>query len=221
MMDLLSRTDYRIINSEMEPDVWDDAALKRIIGASISLQAAMTPLKENVIFQWSPVADYIRFGQAAFKVLRDEYGAEWDGFMGLYQRALEFLETVDESILPRTVIHNDYNPRNVAMSNDDHVVVYDYELARIDVPQRDVIEFLSFALSSENLTMSFSEFMAFYRAELGAEDNHWDTTLKFALSKYIVTRVSLYMLGNQITRYPFLNQVLKNCVLLGQELDLS
>jgi hydroxymethylglutaryl-CoA reductase (NADPH) len=221
LMSLLTQPNYRIINSEMEADVWDSETLKAVIRASVELQRAMKPLQERDIFGWSSSTDYLRFAKEAHSVLREEYGGAQDAFMDLYQAALNFLEECDEEALPRTLIHNDYNPRNVAVSNEGQVVAYDYELARVDVPQRDIIEFLSFVLGSDSLTMSFHEIMAFYRAELDELDSDWDTTLKFALSKYIATRVNLYMLGNQITRYPFLDLVLENCVSMGRELGLS
>ena len=59
---------------------------------------------------------------------------------------------------PKTLIHNDCNPRNICIrkatsdhglqSNEDtqRVCIYDWELARIDVPQHDLAEFLAFVL---------------------------------------------------------------------------
>ena len=62
---------------------------------------------------------------------------------------------------PKTLIHNDCNPRNVcirkvtsdqgASSDEDprRMCIYDWELARIDVPQHDLAEFLAFILPPE------------------------------------------------------------------------
>ena len=59
---------------------------------------------------------------------------------------------------PKTLIHNDCNPRNICIrkatsdqggsSDEDprRMCIYDWELARIDVPQHDLAEFLAFIL---------------------------------------------------------------------------
>ncbi|MCO4793675.1 MAG: hypothetical protein KC493_08190 [Bacteriovoracaceae bacterium] len=220
MMDLLLKPDYKVMNSELEPDLWTDDYLKKAIKASVSIQESLSELKENEEFTYSPVEDYLKFAEQSYQVLMDEYGTKFSEFMNLYKNSLEYLKTVNEESLHKTIIHNDYNPRNIALSNDEKVVVYDYELARVDVPQRDVIEFLSFMLGSERLNMSLSEIMEFYRNELADEDENWNESLKFALAKYIATRVNLYMLGNKITRYPFLKYVVSNCITLGREFGL-
>ena len=63
---------------------------------------------------------------------------------------------------PHTLIHNDCNPRNICIrkagtaqgttgSHDDprKICIYDWELARIDVPQHDLAEFLAFVLQPD------------------------------------------------------------------------
>ncbi len=221
MMALLPSNEYRVMNSEMQSDLWDDDTIKAMINASISLQEAMRPLQDDPLFSWSPKEDYLEFGTQALSVLRDEYGHEWSAFFELYETALKFLRTVDESSLPKTLIHNDFNPRNIAISHTGHVMVYDFELARVDVPHRDIVECLSFVLNSNALHMTFVEMMALYETQMGIARDADRTIWKFALCKYLITRVSLYLLGNRITQYPFLNHVVNNCLSMGSELGLS
>src|SRR5262249_6148927 len=50
---------------------------------------------------------------------------------------------------PRTLIHNDFNPRNIAIRRREgrlSLCAFDWELATIGAPQRDVAEFLCFVL---------------------------------------------------------------------------
>ena len=73
---------------------------------------------------------------------------EWDDKTRVMTRIHEISEwwPVYES-LPRTLIHNDFNPRNIGFRRDDEglrLCAYDWELATIQVPQRDLVEFLSF-----------------------------------------------------------------------------
>ncbi len=52
--------------------------------------------------------------------------------------------------LPRTLIHNDFNPRNLCLrpigAGEMRLCVYDWELATLGLPQHDVAEFLAFVL---------------------------------------------------------------------------
>ena len=68
----------------------------------------------------------------------------------------ELWKTFDS--FPKTLIHNDCNPQNICIrkatsdqgSNSDEdlrqICIYDWEMARIDVPQHDLAEFLAFVL---------------------------------------------------------------------------
>ena len=49
--------------------------------------------------------------------------------------------------MPRTLVHNDFNPRNIALRADGlRLVAYDWELSTIHVPQRDLAELLAFTM---------------------------------------------------------------------------
>jgi hypothetical protein len=54
--------------------------------------------------------------------------------------------------LPRTLIHNDFNSRNIAIRRTGdgfRLAAYDWELATLGAPQRDLAELLSFTLPSD------------------------------------------------------------------------
>lgn len=220
MMELLAKSDYKIMNSELEPNLWNNNYLKKAILASVSLQKSFSKLNSYKEFSFSPKKDYLTFAEESYKVLKEEYKGTIPKFLPLFKNSIEFLKTVKEKELPTNLIHNDYNPRNIALSNKEEIIAYDFELARLDVPQRDVIEFLSFVLDSKNITMTLPEIMDFYQKELNYDPEKWETAVQFALAKYITTRVSFYMLGNKITRYLFLQSMLKNCITLGKQFKL-
>ena len=51
--------------------------------------------------------------------------------------------------MPRTLIHNDFNPRNLCLRQTDgglRLCAYDWELATLQVPQHDLAELLCFVL---------------------------------------------------------------------------
>jgi hypothetical protein len=64
---------------------------------------------------------------------------------------LEAVETIAQwhpakDAMPGCLVHNDYNQRNVGFRDSGEAVVLDWELARVDTPQRDVAELLTFTL---------------------------------------------------------------------------
>jgi len=91
---------------------------------------------------------------------------------------------------PQTLIHNDCNPRNICIrkadspqstggSHDDprRMCIYDWELARIDVPQHDLAEFLAFVLQPDTSLHKRMELIEYYITMLEnyskQKFNHW------------------------------------------------
>lgn len=108
----------------------------------------------------------------------------------LMESAIESLpQTVIELLsAPQTLIHNDCNPRNLCLRNNPPeeslkhtqadkssavpyqdsrmVCMFDWELATIDVPQRDLVEFLAFCVLPSASSQERLELIEFYRQHL-------------------------------------------------------
>ena len=87
------------------------------------------------------------------------------------------------SSAPKTLAHNDCNPRNICLRNpaksqsgpridvsetlpyaDERCIcIYDWELSRVDLPQHDVVEFLAFTLPVDADMNTRLELIEFYR----------------------------------------------------------
>ncbi len=77
---------------------------------------------------------------------------------------------------PSTLIHNDCNPRNICLRQSPLQVkeqrefcrtcLYDWELTTIDVPQRDLAEFLTFVLIPTTPMDTRVDLLNFYRCNL-------------------------------------------------------
>ena len=88
-------------------------------------------------------------------------------------QAIHCLDKIDTvlSEAPQTLVHNDCNPRNMCLhkhvdnsSSETHrLCLYDWELATIDTPQRDLVEFLSFIFEPSTSIESWLEAINFYR----------------------------------------------------------
>ncbi len=68
-------------------------------------------------------------------------------------RRLETIATIAQwhpakDAMPACLVHNDFNQRNVGFTAAGNVVALDWELARVNTPQRDVAELLTFTLDA-------------------------------------------------------------------------
>ena len=69
------------------------------------------------------------------------------------QGRLETIATIAQwhpakDAMPACLVHNDFNQRNVGFTAAGAVVALDWELARVNTPQRDVAELLTFTLDA-------------------------------------------------------------------------
>lgn len=77
--------------------------------------------------------------------------------------------------LPKTLIFNDAQIRNLAVrtpATDPRLVLYDWECASIQLPQRDVVEFLSYAISERSTDQDVLGFLDAARRKLAGDSGH-------------------------------------------------
>ncbi len=73
--------------------------------------------------------------------------------------------------MPCTLIHNDFNPRNIALRKQQEsyrLCAYDWELASQGLPQHDLAEFLCFVLPHDSSSDSMRAFVEQHRSNLEA-----------------------------------------------------
>jgi hydroxymethylglutaryl-CoA reductase (NADPH) len=119
--------------------------------------------------------------------------------------------------MPRTLVHNDFNPRNLCLRPDGHparLCVYDWELATVNVPQADVAEFLAFVLPP---TMSRKERLGWcdeYRTALETasgvplDEEQFRAGFDLACADLLIGRLGLYAMAHTYKDYTFLPRVL-------------
>jgi thioester reductase-like protein len=119
---------------------------------------------------------------------------------------------------PRTLIHHDFNPRNVALRTNASGVAlcaYDWELACYGLPQRDVIEFLCFILPADVRPELFAEYLDWHRCRLqelsgqSFDARTWAAGAYLAAADFAVRRLPLYVLANRFKPMPYLSRVAK------------
>jgi hydroxymethylglutaryl-CoA reductase (NADPH) len=114
--------------------------------------------------------------------------------------------------LPKTIIHNDFNTQNIALRKDGRACFYDWELAVIDIPHRDILEFLSFVLPlgfDKKTLLKYLKFHYHLQTKNYAWAD-WKAGYIYALKSFLVSRVSFYMTGKIIVDYPFAERVFLN-----------
>ena len=119
---------------------------------------------------------------------------------------------------PRALIHNDFSPRNLALRQDArgfHLCAYDWELATLGPPQRDLAEFLCFVLSP-NVSLQTAEcFVERYRNQLQTAAGQpiprdpWREGFRSALADLLIDKLAFYALVNRVRSQPFLPRVLR------------
>ena len=123
--------------------------------------------------------------------------------------------TQDLHAQPRTLVHNDFNPRNLAV-RDGRVVAYDWELATIDVPQRDLVELLAFTVGPRVTRAEVDRLLSAHaRAVAGVSPRaaelvagcDWRHGYRLALRTFLMTRLALYAAGHAQREFAFLPRV--------------
>jgi hydroxymethylglutaryl-CoA reductase (NADPH) len=118
--------------------------------------------------------------------------------------------------MPNTVVHNDFNPRNVALrTGGGELVAYDWELATIHVPQRDLAEFLAFTMPADVQPDRVEHHVEQHRTALERaagvqlDPRLWRRGYRLALRDFTLTRLQLYMMAHTQCHYEFLEELVE------------
>jgi NADP-dependent 3-hydroxy-3-methylglutaryl-CoA reductase len=121
--------------------------------------------------------------------------------------------------MPKTLIHNDFNPRNIGLranGGDPKLCVYDWELATIHLPQRDLAEFLAFIITSETTDEEIWGYVEQYRERLSLhaaaviDEQQFRRGFELALYDFALTRTGLYLMAHTFKNYSFIGHLLGN-----------
>ena len=144
----------------------------------------------------------------------------WAG-ASLVRTHAELVETIPDwwpalEALPRTLIHNDFNPRNVGIrrtASGPRLVAYDWELATIGAPQRDLAEFLCFTLPAHVDGCALSRWVERHRLRLERRSGRrlsryaWHDGFGSALADVLISRLAFYALIHRVRPQRFLPRV--------------
>jgi len=137
----------------------------------------------------------------------------------LHQRILRSLPDWCRELerMPRTLIHGDFNPRNLAFRREPaglRLCAWDWELAELQVPQRDLAELLAFVLSPDVAPSTVDDLVELHRRELSRcagtdiDPAAWRRGYQLALYDLLTSRLALYQLVHTFRPCAFLARVL-------------
>ena len=150
------------------------------------------------------------------------YFGEWvDATVPAIQRNL--VATVGEwwpdfENMPRTLIHNDFNPRNILFRKTDRglrLCAYDWELATLGVPQHDLAELLCFILSPRATKEEVLAYLNLHRTCLqeasgqAIDPSTWVHGFRLALRDLILNRLPMYTMIHTYRPQKFLGRVIR------------
>jgi hydroxymethylglutaryl-CoA reductase (NADPH) len=150
------------------------------------------------------------------------------------ERQQELIRSIPEwwaeiDSLPHTLVHNDFNPRNLALrgsNGDSRLCAYDWELATAHLPQHDLAELLAFVLSPAADPREVQHHVEVHRQALERASGQaidvrlWRRGFALCLADLAVNRIPLYLMAHALHQYGFMERVLRTLrQLLRLEVD--
>jgi thioester reductase-like protein len=151
-----------------------------------------------------------------------EHASPWAdrGLRRNHERLLNGLDTWATAldVGPLTLIHNDFNPRNVVIRGRGRtrsLCAFDWELSTMGLPQRDLAELLAFVLPEDAPRSTIARWIERHRALLERESgvalnrDEWDRGFRAAMCDLLVDRLASYAMVNRIRAQSFLPRVVR------------
>jgi hydroxymethylglutaryl-CoA reductase (NADPH) len=116
--------------------------------------------------------------------------------------------------MPRTLIHGDFTPRNLALRRDGlGLVAYDWELATLHVPQRDLVELLAFVLPPDVDAATVDHHVEAHRRALeeasgiALEPGLWRRGFQLALTDFALDKWAQVLALHTVIEQPYVERV--------------
>jgi thioester reductase-like protein len=227
---VLERIDDAVVmDAACRRDLWDERAIGAAIDGLASLQSIWygreTALAAQPWIGYIPSAAGTREMQGLWSALAAHAApsfSSWaDPGIGAIQRRI--IETIPQwwAVLerqPRTLIHNDFNPRNICLrahGDELRLCAYDWELATLGAPQRDLVELLAFVLPDGAGAGAVAGWIERHRAALARETGTpieapaWRAGFGAAVCDMLINRLAIYALIDRVRPQPFLPAVVR------------
>ncbi|GAB3839661.1 aminoglycoside phosphotransferase family protein [Hymenobacter jeollabukensis] len=218
--------EVELLNTVMQPETWTDAHLRAALDELAAWHARhLLPAgTDTAPVTWPdlPSAAYMQQLTPLWQALLANAAQHHPGLYGPERAELlrEAIARIPEywaelAAAPRTLIHNDLNPRNTCFRRADgrlQLCAYDWELATYHVPQYDVVELLSFVLDADRYHLR-PHYLEYYRQQLHARTGRFADADAFrrvtglAALDFGLHRLGMYLMAHTVGPYPYLPRV--------------
>ena len=213
-----------LLDSVNRPDSWQRADIELVLAAMAGLHAAF--LGQQIPKNWRVRSFDPAMNVRSVELLRElnqvnRENHEWFNRSGLPDEISAFLAGIGaySSIMRAslmTLTHNDFNPRNLCIDRTSGLKLYDWELALVQNPQRDVIEFLAYVFPADGKAEDFFHFTEYYRRALQTASDRelpraeFEAILRLNAVWFACLRLNLYLMGHSLLRFPYLERICAN-----------
>jgi thioester reductase-like protein len=180
--------------------------------AELLRQSWFTPDANNALAMLPLWLELAEFSSARFSL---------DLGVGIRKLQLGIIDDLDNwwpqwLAMPRTLIHNDFNSRNLAFRRSPQgltLCAYDWELASIGLPQYDLAELLCFVLPA---TSNPQHWIDLHRSSLESasgiaiDSSEWQAGFLLALRHYMMIRLPQYAMIDRFKPQNYLSKLLTN-----------
>ena len=219
----------RLMDSADDPSGWGapeiEAALRGVGAIHAIWMGREAELAAQPWIGTPPTATRMSAMQPLWSALADHAAQEFPALMDseALQRQHELIASIPEwwarlETMPRTLIHNDFNPRNLGLrcgAAGPSLCAYDWELATIHLPQHDAAELLAFVLTPNVERDEVARYVELHRCAVRAAGGSvpdgatWREGFSLAARDLLVNRFSLYLMAHTARHYGFLERSLR------------
>lgn len=220
-------------NCENDPSHWTDEQIQLCLSSidvAHRMLETLPAAKPDLLKPFEPWKALNLYGKL-MDILIEECAEsdQIEQLQGVKEAMLNFESDYRDLRWPRVPIHNDFNPRNTLVRSSGMPCIYDWELSMIDLPQRDIIEFLSFVLPEDFPRDSFINYLRDHYQQIvkrkgPGHDLPFDDYLaaaEIAVKSYICCRVSFYEVSGIVAKYDFSQRILAVSLRMLQLLELA
>ncbi len=221
VMERLRPASLCLIDSENHPEKWTQKLIMKSIMSitqahhllSKCIEEQECPIVESAIWKAEPLYRKLLEVIIMDGGISNEQEHKWLEVMDSIENMESDVRMLD---LPKAIIHNDFNPRNVAIRNDGTPCIYDWELSTLDIPHRDVVEMLSYTLPSGFVWEDMAPYLDYHFVAFHDISGHhiskekWFLGYEYALRQYLISRLTFLKTASLIIPLKFIDRVLEN-----------
>jgi len=218
------------VDMQLDGDGWPAADIGAAIAGMSQLHAIwFGRVAELRSFPWLPpemTSERVVSMQPFWTRLAVCADRHFSGWLGASLSSLqhELIDTLEDwwpalLELPRTLIHNDFSPRNVALRRTGGAPIlcaFDWELAALGLPQHDLAEFLCFVADEGMSAREVDGHVEDHRRSLeraagtSIDPDAWRRGFVLSLQHLLINRLPMYTVIHRFKPQPYLPRVVRN-----------